>query len=212
VRDNPWDPLAVMVAGVFGTRIAENHLGQRSPTAPTGRTYGCKRSDQTIEKLLRHGGRPHMGPGSRFAWPGRRRVRFNFQTAYPRHPEEHRESDASRRTTARAAHPSRLAQRCKCTARLAPPATTAKPLRGDDGLRYTSAISRRGAPEVLQEPLALRNRRAQGMPGAQCTRSLACEIKKHTSVVTTVTPEITRHSPRNGFTAYFALSPVTRLV
>jgi hypothetical protein len=35
---------------------------------------------------------------------------------------------------------------------------------------------------------------------------------KHTSVVTTVTPEITRHSPRNGFTAYFALSPVTTLV
>src|SRR5258706_1735897 len=27
------------------------------------------------------------------------------------------------------------------------------------------------------------------MPGARCTRSLACEIKKHTSVVTTVTPE-----------------------
>jgi hypothetical protein len=37
------------VAGVFGTRVAENHLGQRSPTAPTGRTYGCKRSDQTIK-------------------------------------------------------------------------------------------------------------------------------------------------------------------
>jgi hypothetical protein len=36
------------------------------------------------------------------------------------------------------------------------------------------------------------------------------EKKKRTSVVTTVTPEITRHSPRNGFTAYFALSPVTR--
>jgi hypothetical protein len=34
-----------------------------------------------------------------------------------------------------------------------------------------------------------RNQRAQGMPGAQCTRSLACEIKKHTSIVTTVTPE-----------------------
>ena len=30
---------------------------------------------------------------------------------------------------------------------------------------------------------------------------------KHTSVVTTVTPEIARHSPRNGFTAYFVLSP-----
>jgi hypothetical protein len=49
------------------------------------------------------------------------------------------------------------------------------------------------------------------MPGAQCTRSLACDVKWHTSVVTTVTPEIARHSPRNGFTAYFALFPVTRL-
>jgi hypothetical protein len=26
------------------------------------------------------------------------------------------------------------------------------------------------------------------MPGVQCARSLACEIEKHTSVVTTVTP------------------------
>ena len=51
--------------------------------------------------------------------------------------------------------------------------------------------------------------RAQGMPGAQCTRSLACSVKWHTSVVTTVTPEITRHSPRNGFTAYIVLSPAT---
>ena len=50
------------------------------------------------------------------------------------------------------------------------------------------------------------------MPGARCTRSLVCNENKHTSVVTTVTPEITRHSPRNGFTAYFALSPVTILL
>ena len=48
------------------------------------------------------------------------------------------------------------------------------------------------------------------MPGAQCTHSLACDENKHTSVVTTVTPEIARHSPRNGFTAYFVLSPVNR--
>jgi hypothetical protein len=27
------------------------------------------------------------------------------------------------------------------------------------------------------------------MPGARCTRSLVCEMKKHTSIVTTVTPE-----------------------
>jgi hypothetical protein len=46
-----------------------NHLGQRSRTASTGRTYGCKRSDQTLKKLLWPGGRPHMGPGAR---PGRR--------------------------------------------------------------------------------------------------------------------------------------------
>ncbi len=36
------------------------------------------------------------------------------------------------------------------------------------------------------------------MPGARCARSLV-RSKKRTSVVTTVTPEITRHSPRNGF-------------
>ena len=60
VRGTHWP---VKVAGVFGTRVAENHLGQRSPTASTGRTYGCKRSDQTVKKLLWHGGRPHMGPG-----------------------------------------------------------------------------------------------------------------------------------------------------
>ena len=53
------------VAGMFGTRVAENHLGQRLPTASTGRTYGCKRSDQTVKNLLWHGGRPHMGPGLR---------------------------------------------------------------------------------------------------------------------------------------------------
>ena len=35
---------------------------------------------------------------------------------------------------------------------------------------------------------------------------------KHTSVVTTGSDGSLRHSPRNGFTAYFALSPVTRLV
>ena len=30
-----------------------NHLGQRpKATASTGRTYGCKRSDQTVEKTL----------------------------------------------------------------------------------------------------------------------------------------------------------------
>src|SRR5258708_32655878 len=49
IRGTHWP---VKVAGVFGTRVAENHLGQRPPTASTGRTYGCKRSDQTIKKTL----------------------------------------------------------------------------------------------------------------------------------------------------------------
>jgi hypothetical protein len=35
---------------------------------------------------------------------------------------------------------------------------------------------------------ALETGRAQGKPDARCTRSLACEIKKHTSVVTTGSP------------------------
>ena len=46
------------------------------------------------------------------------------------------------------------------------------------------------------------------MPGAQCTRSLACEIKKHTSIVTTVTPESPGIPYAMVLTAYFALSPV----
>src|ERR1700693_4570097 len=74
VRGTHWP---VKVAGVFGTRVAENHLGQRyKAAASTGRTYGCKRSDQTMKKLLGHGGRPHMGPGSR---PGRRLRLLQYQ-------------------------------------------------------------------------------------------------------------------------------------
>jgi hypothetical protein len=48
---------------------------------------------------------------------------------------------------------------------------------------------RREAPEFCQQHPALRDQRAQGMPGARRARSLVCEIKKHTSIVTTVTPE-----------------------
>jgi len=41
------------------------------------------------------------------------------------------------------------------------------------------------------------------MPGARRARSLACKFEnKHTSIVTTVTPEIARHSPRNGFNGF----------
>jgi hypothetical protein len=63
---------------------------------------------------------------------------------------------------------------------------------------------------VVHEPFAQGKQRAQGMPGAQCTRSLACE-KKHTSVVTTVTPESPGIPYAMVLTAYFVLSPVIEL-
>ena len=50
------------------------------------------------------------------------------------------------------------------------------------------------------------------MPGARCARSLACKIKKHTSVVTTVTPESPGIPYAMVLTVSFALSPVTGLV
>jgi len=49
------------------------------------------------------------------------------------------------------------------------------------------------------------------MPGAQCARSLVCKIKKHTSIVTTVTPETPGIPRAMVLTAYSALSPVTGL-
>jgi hypothetical protein len=46
---------------------------------------------------------------------------------------------------------------------------------------------------------------------ARRSRSLACESKKHTSVVTTVAPVHPAFPHADGFTAYSALSPVTGL-
>ena len=45
------------------------------------------------------------------------------------------------------------------------------------------------------------------MPGARCTRGLVCNVykKAHTSIQGSGG---IRHSLRNGFTAYIALSPV----
>jgi hypothetical protein len=52
------------------------------------------------------------------------------------------------------------------------------------------------------------------MPGAQCTRSLVCAQGSEvcTPVFTAEAPENIRHSPRNGFTGSFALSPVIGLI
>jgi hypothetical protein len=55
------------------------------------------------------------------------------------------------------------------------------------------------------------NRRAQGMPGAHCARSLVCRMKKHTSIVTTVTPGSPGIPRAMVLTVSFVLSPATGL-
>jgi hypothetical protein len=46
------------------------------------------------------------------------------------------------------------------------------------------------------------------MPGARCTRGLVCMCTEECAHEHTGAAESIRHSPRNGFTAYFVLSPV----
>jgi hypothetical protein len=53
--------------------------------------------------------------------------------------------------------------------------------------------------------------RAQGKPGARCTRGLACKIVQRNAHEHTGSAEAVRPSLRNGFTAYNALSPATGL-
>ena len=47
------------------------------------------------------------------------------------------------------------------------------------------------------------------MPGARCTRGLVCKIVRRNAHEHTGSAETLRHSLRNGFTAYAALSPAT---
>src|SRR6266545_8371714 len=46
------------------------------------------------------------------------------------------------------------------------------------------------------------------MPDARCTRDLVCNVHKKVRTRAYRAAEAIRHSLRNGFTAYFALSPV----
>src|SRR6185369_5916368 len=57
----------------------------------------------------------------------------------------------------------------------------------------------------------LHPKRVQGMPGAQRARSLACKIKKHTSIITTVTPDTPGIPRAMVLMAYFVISPVIGL-
>ena len=87
--------------------------------------------------------------------------------------------------------------------------TTRRVLRFNDA-EHDFAFSRRDAPEVMLKSFALqkrgrredRVRAAPAVPRASCRKQNAHE---HTGSAETLRP-----SPRNGFTAYNALSPVSR--
>ena len=72
--------------------------------------------------------------------------------------------------------------------------------------KYDFAISRHNAPEVciFVWPSF---QRAQGRPGACCTRGLACDLRITSCTRAYRAAGAFRPSLRNGFTAYFVLSP-----
>src|SRR5207244_10739555 len=72
---------------------------------------------------------------------------------------------------------------------------------------YSFAISRHNAPEVCIYVCPPRNQRAQGRPGACCTRGLACDLRKQNCTRAYRAAGAFRPSLRNGFTAYFVLFP-----
>ncbi len=124
-----------------------------------------------------------------------------FAKLSPRHPEE------------AATRPSRRARPGRSSFEARPAVQVHRKARTSGSTAFedtTSAIPRREAPEVCKNrsPSEIRGRRECRVPDAPAASHA---MKKAYELVTTVTPEITRHSPRNGFTAYFALSPVTTL-
>jgi hypothetical protein len=64
-------------------------------------------------------------------------------------------------------------------------------------------------PRIARNLFALEIQRAQGMPDARCTRGLMRNVHKKCAHEHTGEAENIRHSLRNGFTAYNALSPVS---
>jgi hypothetical protein len=75
----------------------------------------------------------------------------------------------------------------------------------NDGKRE-SAFPRRDAPEWCMNH-SPGNKRAQGMPGVQCTRSLACKINKAHENSRHSFTGLTRHSLHNGFNGLFRALP-----
>src|SRR5438067_12239851 len=63
------------------------------------------------------------------------------------------------------------------------------------------------APEVCILVCPPPEERAQGRPGAYCTRGLACDLRKQNCTRAYRAAGTLRPSLRNGFTAYFVLFP-----
>ena len=74
-------------------------------------------------------------------------------------------------------------------------------------VRDPAARFRPGDANSLSSPS---NQWAQGMPGARCTRGLVCQRLRIWRTRAYRAAETLRHPLRNGFTAYFVLSPVER--
>src|SRR6266481_9400439 len=76
-------------------------------------------------------------------------------------------------------------------------------------MRVCVLAARRARAVAIVGPLE--TQRAQGKPGARCTRGLACNVHREHAHEHTGSAESIRPSLRNGFTAYSALSSVTGL-
>jgi len=93
-----------------------------------------------------------------------------------------------------------------------PALSSPSPAKRGEGQEHSSAISPHDLREFAQRDAHLEHQRAQGKPGARCTRSLACKNKKHTSIVTTGSPETPGIPCAMVLTVSFVLSSVTGFV
>src|SRR4051794_12925149 len=90
------------------------------------------------------------------------------------------------------------------------------PVPRDDGFRFALPILRQTHIRDLAALIArallrfhpLERERAQGRPGARCTRGLVCKVRKRKRTRAYRFSGGIRPSLRSGFTAYFVLSPV----
>jgi hypothetical protein len=91
-------------------------------------------------------------------------------------------------------------------------------VRHTEMLHYNiTGVHARARPQasLLAAPIArallrfhpLEGERAQGRPGACCTRGPACDLRKQNGTRAYRAAGAFRPSPRNGFTDYFVLSP-----